>query len=343
LSTSLRQSSRNELCDAEMRFVVFGAGAIGGLVGARLFEAGEDVTLIARGAQFAALKKEGLFLWSPSASPVRLHPRVVADPLGVTWSDDVVVLLAVKSEDTGLALRQLVTVAPATTLVACMQNGVENERQALRFFQRTYGMCVLCPASHLSPGVIDVRCSPGNGIVDIGRYLSGVDDGALTIAAALVHSGFSSTARPDIMRWKYRKLLVNLVNAIEALVGPAHRESRLAQEAINEGRTVLSAAGIDFAGDKEYDDRRVEGFLGSTVWSEETAGGSSWQSLMRKTGSSEAPYLNGEIAMLGAHLGLATPVNSLLQREALKAAHAKLPPGTWRLGDLSRAAGLPYP
>ena len=63
---------------AAMRFVVMGAGAIGGLVGARLFQQGEDVTLVARGAHAEALRR-GLVLEAPDET-VTLPIPVVTDP-----------------------------------------------------------------------------------------------------------------------------------------------------------------------------------------------------------------------------------------------------------------------
>ena len=62
--------------------------------------------------------------------------------------------------------------------------------------------------------------APVSGLLDLGRYPSGVDDVAETIAEALQRSTFESVPRPDIMRWKYRKLIMNLTNAVEALSGP---------------------------------------------------------------------------------------------------------------------------
>jgi 2-dehydropantoate 2-reductase len=54
-------------------------------------------------------------------------------------------------------------------------------------------------------------------------------------------------------------------------------------------------------------------------------------------------FLNGEIVLLGALHGVATPVNALLQRVALEAAREGRQPGTWRIAELSEAAGVPAP
>jgi 2-dehydropantoate 2-reductase len=69
------------------------------------------------------------------------------------------------------------------------------------------------------------------------------------------------------------------------------------------------------------------------------AGGSSWQSLQRGSGSIEAEFLNGEIVLLGALHGVATPVNSRLMVLALQAAADRIPAGSWSIEALTAAVG----
>ncbi len=324
-----------------MRVVVYGAGAIGGLVGARLHQQGLDVTLIARGAHAEALTA-GLVLESPGET-VTLSIPVVTQPAAVEWSPDTIVLLGVKGQQTEQVLAELVAVAPFDTPIVCMQNGVENERRVVRRFPNTYAMCVVCPATHLRPGVIQAHSAPVSGLLDLGRYPHGVDDTARGMAAALGASTFLSVARPDIMRWKYRKLLQNLSNAADALCGRDGRDSALAKEAQREGEAVLQAAGIPVATAEEDRAHRAGHLQMRNTASGEWSGGSSWQSLARGTGSIEVEYLNGEIVLLGALHGVPTPVNALLQRLALEAAREGRPPGSWRIAELSAAAGVPAP
>jgi 2-dehydropantoate 2-reductase len=222
-----------------------------------------------------------------------------------------------------------------------MQNGVENERRALRHFPRTFGMCVMCPASQLQPGVVQVHSAPVSGLLDLGCFPHGLDAQAQAIADAIDATTFESVARPDIMRWKYRKLLMNLANAVEALCGPGARFSPLAKEVQREGKEALAAAGIEAVSSEEDRKRRGDHLQMAATASGEWQGGSSWQSLARGAGSIEAEYLNGEIALLGGLHGVPTPVNELLERLALQAASKGTPPGSMRLEDLSKMAGMP--
>jgi 2-dehydropantoate 2-reductase len=320
-----------------MRVVVVGAGAIGGAVGARLFQQGVDVTLVARGRHAEALRS-GLVLEAPGET-VTLPIPVVNEPAEVAWTDDTVVLLGVKGQDTDQALRQLI-VAPPQTPVVCMQNGVENERRVIRHFPRTYAMCVMCPATHLTPGVIQVHSTPVTGLLDLGRFPSGLDDTGQAIADVIATTAFQSVARTDIMRWKYRKLLMNLANAVEALCGPDGRVSPVAKEAQREGREAMAAAGIDVASAEEDHERRGDHIQLRDTSSGQWSGGSSWQSLARGTGSIEAEFLNGEIVLLGALHGVATPVNALLQRLAVRAAADGATPGSLSVDTLGDMAGV---
>ncbi len=322
-----------------MRFVVFGAGAIGGAVGGRLFQRGHDVTLVARGEHGNALASGGLVLEAPDGSET-LPVRAVTDPALLEWDDDCVVLIAVKGQHTDEVLTRLAE-APRQTPVVCMQNGVDNERRVLRRFPNTYGMCVMCPATQLRAGVVQIHSAPVSGMLDLGRYPSGVDATGRAIAAAIDGTAFQSVAREDIMRWKYRKLLVNLANAVEALCGTDARFSPLAKAARREGSEVLQAAGIDVASAEEDRERRADNLRIATTSSGEWRGGSSWQSLARGAGSIEAEFLNGEIVLLGRLHGVPTPVNAVLQDAALRAAQRGDPPGTVTVDELGELAEIP--
>ena len=105
-----------------MRFVIHGAGAIGGVAGGRLAEAGHDVVLIARGRHGERLASDGLVVRAPSRT-VTLRLPVAAHPDDVTFDESDAVLLAVKSQDTPGALGDLARSAPANLAVVCLQNG----------------------------------------------------------------------------------------------------------------------------------------------------------------------------------------------------------------------------
>jgi len=290
---------------------VFGAGAIGGVVGARLYQAGYEVILIARGAHYEAIAVDGLRLETPEES-VTLEIPVFEDAAAVPWREFDVVLLAMKTQDTAGALGALAAAAPPYVPIVCLQNGVENERLALRTFGRVYGAIVMCPTAHLEPGVVQAYSTPVTGAIDVGRCPQGVDSWSEEVTSSLAASRFSSLPRPRIMRWKYAKLLMNLGNVVEALCGHDSGNGELVSRAREEGRTCLLAAGIDFASDEEDAERRGDLLRLGEIAGRERGGGSTWQSFTRGTQSIETDYLNGEIVLRGRLHGVPTPVNELL-------------------------------
>lgn len=311
-----------------MRFIVFGAGGIGGVIGGRLFEHDHDVVLIARGAHHAAIARHGLRLESPAAT-VTLSIPVVGSPSELTFRPDDVVVLSTKSQDSAAALDALVASAPATVAIVCAQNGIENERLALRRFPDVYAMCVMLPATYLTPGVVQAHSSPVTGLLDLGRWPAGVDERAFAVAEALESSTFRSEVRPDIGRWKWGKLLMNLGNALEALCGPSGRSSELYRRARAEAIECLDLAGIAYVDTDEDSTRRGTLISAHAIGGVERGGGSTWQSLTRATGSIETDYLNGEVVLLGRLYGLLTPVNHLLQRLMAQVARDHRAPGAF--------------
>jgi 2-dehydropantoate 2-reductase len=320
-----------------VRFVVYGAGAVGGVIGGRLHQHGHDVVLIARGEHGRAIAKSGLRL-ETSEGATTLRISTVDHPAEVEFADRDVVLLCTKSQDTGDALRALSKGAPPDVTVACAQNGVENERAALRLFGRVYAIVVMLPASHLEPGVVQASSSPTTGILDVGRYPQGTDETARSISQAFGQSRFNSRAVEDIMRWKYTKLLMNLGNAVEVLA-PSPARDELDALAREEGERCLRAAGIDFASADEERARRGDLVRVLPIGGRTRGGGSSWQSLARRAGSIEADYLNGEIVLLGRLHGVPAPVNELLRRHANRIASAGLEPGTTPAEELFAELG----
>jgi 2-dehydropantoate 2-reductase len=190
-----------------------------------------------------------------------------------------------------------------------------------------YGVSVACPTSHLQPGVAQAWSTPVTGLLDIGRYPTGSDEISEAVAADLRSATFSSCAIKDIRRWKNRKLLTNLGNAIEAVCGPHERQGPLSDVLLAEGEAVLSATGLEAATPEEDLDRRADLLQLGQISGQTRPGGSSWQSLRRGTGDIETDYLNGEIVLLGRIHGIPTPANEMLQRLARELAFTRDAPG----------------
>ncbi len=312
-----------------MRYVIYGAGAIGGTIGARLAHAGRELTLIARGPHLEAIRRDGLTLRTPDET---LTPAIPAagHPDEIDWRPDDVAVLAMKSQDTAGALTAL-RGAAGDVAVVCAQNGVANERMAARLFSRVYGMVVWMPGTHLQPGEVIAHSSPIAGILHTGRYPQGTDGLIEAVAADLRASGFASEPNERIMRFKHAKLLSNLLNIVQALCSGAAGD--IVRAVREEALAVYAAAGIDCAGPEELQEH-VKGITVKPVPGlESRLGGSTWQSLSRG-GSLETDYLNGEIALLGTLHGVPTTHNRMLQAVAAEASREAREPGSYTPEDL---------
>ena len=304
-------------------YVVYGAGAVGGVIGGQLGLAGFPTTLVARGDHLARLRGDGLLLDTAAGRQV-VRNATAAGASEVDWSVDPVVLLTVKTHQAWAALDDLAAHAPEHTVVVCATNGVAAERETLRRFAAAYAICVMLPAAHLEPGVVVSKSGGAPGILDVGRVPSGSDDAAEAIAADLRSAGFESVAREDVMAWKHRKLLLNLGNGVDAACAPGEAADRLTDLARAEGEAVLAAAGIDVVSEVVDLERRGD-HLRRRPDSPAPSGGSTWQSLARGSGSTEIDYLAGEVVLLGRLHGVPTPACEAIQRATTQLARTGAP------------------
>ncbi len=316
-----------------MRTIVYGAGAIGGVIAARLASAGRDVVVIARGRHLEAIQSGGLRYASPNEE-LTIPLDAVGHPAEIDWKANDIVLMCMKTQDTESALDALRAAAGCKVPIFCCQNGVANERMALRRFERVYGVVVMLPAAHMESGTVIAQSKAAPGILDVGRYPEGIDDLSRQVAENLETASFSARANPRIMRFKYAKLLLNLGNALQAACNAEDAGNEIIGRARAEAVSCFEAAGIDCAGNEEFKERRGDLIQLAPVKGWMRGGGSSWQSLKRGLGSIEADYLNGEIALLGRLHGVETPVNRVLQQVANEVARAGGEPGSFPFAEL---------
>ncbi|PKH43604.1 2-dehydropantoate 2-reductase [Nocardioides alpinus] len=315
-----------------MRYVVHGAGAVGGTIGGRLHLAGLPVTLVARRAHLEAIRSAGGLVLDAGDGRHLIDAPVAGTAAEVDWTDDTVVVLAVKSHQAPAALADLREHAPPGVAVVCATNGIATEVAALRFFARTYAVCVMLPATHLEPGVVVAACHPTPAILDIGRIPGGTDATTAAVATDLRAAGIASEERGDILAWKRRKLLMNLGNGVDASFAQGEAADRLAEHAVAEGERVLAAAGVSLATADEDTARR--GSILQRRPGLERRGGSTWQSLSRGTGDSEIDYLAGEIVLQGRLHGVPTPVNEAVVAATRRLAYAGSAPRSLDAADV---------
>lgn len=263
-----------------MKICIFGAGAIGGYMGAKLAQAGAEVSLVARGPHLAAMQANGLTLIEESGQST-VPVTVSEDPATLGPQDYVIVTLKAHSVPPVVDKMQPL-IGPDTTIVSGV-NGVpwwyfhkiggalEGTRLATvdpgnaqwdGFGPDRVLGCVVYPAAEVSePGV--VRHIEGN------RFSLGEPDGsksgrALALSKALSAAGLKAPVRPKLRDEIWVKLWGNLsFNPISALThatldvlctDPGTRE--VARNMMLEAQTVAEKLGVKFPIDV---DRRIKG------------------------------------------------------------------------------------
>lgn len=216
------------------RICIYGAGAIGGYLGAQLALAGEEVTLIARGPHLEAMQKQGLKLLIDGEERLA-HPRCAADPAGLGPQDYVFITLKAPSVP-GVVEKLLPLLGPETAVVTAV-NGIPwwyfyqlegpwqnyqldsidpgGKQWQLIGPERAIG-CVVYPATEVvAPGVIQH--------VEGNRFTLGEPNGEKServtrLSNILQQAGFKAPVRNNIRDDIWVKLWGNLAfNPISAL------------------------------------------------------------------------------------------------------------------------------
>ena len=263
-----------------MKLCVFGAGAIGGQVGAMLAKSGVEVSLVARGPHLEALRRNGLTLQTDSET-YTVDCAATADPAEVGPQDYVFVALKAHSVPP-IVERMQPLLGPDTAVVTAVNgipwwyfHGVEGPHagQQLQSVdpggrqwsglgpERAIGCVVWQAAEIVEPGVI--RHSYGDRM-PIGEPDGSRSERVLELSKALVAAGMKSAAKRDIRTDIWMKLWGNLSfnplsllthATLEQLAGDADTAGTV-REMMVEGQAVGEALGIKFAIDV---DRRIEG------------------------------------------------------------------------------------
>ncbi len=323
-----------------MRFIIYGAGGIGCVIGGHLFRQGCDVVLVGNAQHIDAINARGLKLVTGDETYTLKNPAVKTANELAPFRDDDVVLLCAKSQHTVKCLGQLRKAgAPRTLPIFCVQNSLLNESIATRIFEQVYGVMIMIPAIFMTPGEIINPIVRRYGVIELGCYPSGTDERCERVAEALRKSGFFVSVHSEVMKSKAAKCLLNLSNALDAITDGKGDGQAFMRQARQEAVQVWEAAGIAWE-ERESFQKRVRSEYGERKIPEGYENlekrSSSWQSLARGTGNIEAEQLNGDVVMLGKQLGIATPYNALLWRVAEEMARNNDKPGKYSADELMK-------
>jgi 2-dehydropantoate 2-reductase len=297
-----------------VRFVIAGAGGVGGNLGVRLLEAGHDVAWLARGANLTALRR-GVSLESPLGD-ARFGPQQAEEDAARLRAPDALVV-AVKMYSLAELAPKLAPLARARTFVLPLQNGIEAHSTlaaALPGAKILNGM-VSVKARLKAPAAIE--CKSGFCRVRLGG------EGADVLAAALktgkgVETAISAHIDADL--WRKFVMLASFSavscltrGTIGQVLGDPEAYGQLLQ-AVEEALQVARAGGVELAADTEE-------LVQSQVRDLPREGKPSMLEDLEAGRALELDYLSGAIVRLGARSGVATPFHAMACR--LLAMHKK--------------------
>ncbi len=288
-----------------MKIVMMGSGGVGGYYGARLQQAGHEVSFVARGAHAEAMRRSGLRIRS-ELGDAELKVRVLDDPAAAGPSDLVVV--AVKLWDTGSAARAVARVPRAD--VVSLQNGVDKDEVLAGAVGRDR---VLGGVTHIGAVIAEPGVVAHTGKLQ--RVTLGELDGSstprlLAAADAFRSAGVETIVSGDIRRVTWEKFVfLTALSGMTALtrkpIGEirAHPATRaMLLDALREAAAVARAEGVPL--DEEFVQKQlqlIDAFPAAML-------SSMAQDLLRGR-KLELPWLSGAVVRRAEKYGLAVPAH----------------------------------
>ncbi|MEJ8853023.1 2-dehydropantoate 2-reductase [Variovorax robiniae] len=250
-----------------MRFLVVGAGALGGYFGGRLLQAGQDVTFLLRPRRAAQLAANGLCIKSPAGNAhLPSPPHVLSDDIAEPFD---VVIVACKAYDLAHTIDSFAAAVGPNTAVLPLLNGLQHLDVLSERFGRERvlgGLCLISAALDEAGNVLHLNDMHGLTFGELGGGRSARVD---AIAAAFDPANFTSTASDNIMqamweKWVFISSMAGITTLMRSSIGDidsagaadlglalfeecraiaAHNGFAPSAAAVERGRAMVSAAG----------------------------------------------------------------------------------------------------
>ncbi|MDG6225151.1 MAG: ketopantoate reductase family protein [Candidatus Thermoplasmatota archaeon] len=300
-----------------MKLLVVGAGALGSLVGG-ILSMDNEVTILGRPDQVNVINSRGITIEGHTQG--KYFPKAVDTPPGDERFD--LIVLCVKSYNTGIALESISHLFRPGTYVLSLQNGLDNEEAISRYIRERsigavlFGGITCHGVTYKEPGLVK---HAGVGDTMIGLYESppGVDalDGLTGIAEAFKHAGIQMNVVDSIEREIWAKALINsAINPLTAIRGEPNgiilsdpNIKDLARAVVKEGVSVASSHNIPLTEDE---------ILSRTFRTAERTRGniSSMLQDIKRRRRTEIESINGAIIRKAEEKGMDAPCNRTLYR-----------------------------
>ncbi len=307
-------------------FLVFGAGAIGSVVGGFLAQSSQKVTLFGRKPHMDAIKKEGLHISGIWGDHRIQNLSCYSDLKGLTNRQFDIIFFSVRAYDTTSALRQIAPLVGDNTLVISLQNGLGNIEKIADTVgpDKTVGGRVIFGAKKVEPGHVavtvyaeEVMLGPIQNADNESRNM--IYNRMKTLAEEMTKSGIPTKATMDIEKFLWAKVLYNsALNPLSALLSATYGEladnpftHQIMEEVIREIFKVADAQKVKLFWDQP------EGYF-KKFFNQEVPSTAAHRSSMLQAIESGRPVeidaLNGAIVQFAKQENISVPYNDLLTR-----------------------------
>ncbi|MBM4159613.1 MAG: ketopantoate reductase family protein [Ignavibacteria bacterium] len=299
-----------------MKYIILGTGGVGGFFGSRLALAGNDVWFVSRGKHLEAMKRSGLRVRS-TAGDLAIPPGKMTDRAADSGAADVV-LFCVKSYDTEAAAKQLAPILNDSSIVLCLQNGIDNEEKIRRIITRgvVYGGVAYISARITAPG--EITETGGFQKIALGPLDGPVDNRARDLRDVFVRAGIRCDLSDVILKDIWNKFV------FIASMGSFTALSRLTQGEIIDSPQTLS---LVFDAMREVQQIawklgvRLEPLDEAVITKGLKRFDSATRSSMYYDLVNEKPLeveaLNGTVVRLGQQVGVPTPIHRVIYTSLL--------------------------
>ena len=299
-----------------MRIAIFGAGGIGGYLGGRLSQAGEEVVLIARGEHLQAIKEHGLRVDSIKGDFVATPALATDNPTEAEPVD--AVILGVKAWQVLDAAKAMRPMIEPETFVVPMQNGVEATAQLASVLGEKSVVVGLGGLVSYIVGPGHILHAGGEPYVSFGESDNSTSERTQNLLEAFKNAGVTANIPANIQAALWAKLALMAVNSgIGAITRVPTGQWRsvagswkMAQQVAQEVLAVAAGKGIVMPSDS----------LASTVARLEASAPNSTSSMQRDLMEgrfSELEVQTGAVVRLGLEAGVPTPVNTFIYNSLL--------------------------
>ncbi len=294
-----------------MHIVIIGVGGVGGYFAARLIEANNQVTLVARGKHYRAIQKEGLKLISIKGD-VHVHPYAIVNDIDQIQTPDLVII-ATKGDGIPMICKQLQNKITATTSILPLLNGATQvDRVAMHLDRRQIigGLCKMISKIKV-PGTIEhISLDPE---IVFGELYNQKTERIIQIKKIFDTAGIKNTIAKDIQIAIWTKFLfISTISALGGLtrvpIGVLRSDTALRSMMINIAEEIIAVANA--TGIKLPEDSLETILKAIEKQAYETT--TSLQRDIMQGKPSELAYQQGEIVALGKRYKVPTPVNTFV-------------------------------